>query len=278
MLRHILTMKKIESIFITIVKYSIYLFLLVLIVMSIGRISNVLWYEFNNSIHPPDAKNEEQFTLINDSSGITLNKNTSSRYLYGFNNYSEYANYVGVAGYNLTAKLIAREINETLIVSGGVTANNNVLPEDIQNISKSVNIIKTSSSEVEKKYQYFGNISLDFIRSELGRILFLIILINIFSLVPFLIGDNSKGKREEEVENKKINLFVDLLLTTLVLGLLLTLLPQGNIGSIILSVDLNSGISAFLIIISFILVYLFKLEYVDKKIRRRLRKRIWHRW
>jgi len=46
----------------------------------------------------------------------------------------------------------------------------------------------------------------------------------------------------------------------------LTLLPQGDIGGVILSIDLE-GISAFLIIISFILVYLFKLKFIDKKIK-----------
>lgn len=219
--------------------------------MSAGRIGNILIYESINSL---DISKNDKYSV----------------------------NYGGIIGANLTAKLITfdeilflkkiyGDIPEVMFnerIYGNEFTSINMAPEsaiqytDIQQ-NKSINISRSFTSEQKKPYTgLFGNISLSFIRSEIGRILFLIILINIFQLVKFLIEDN---KNEDKKIEDKLNLFVNLLLTAIVVGLILTLLPQSDVGDVILSLDLATGISAFLLIIAFILISLFKIKYLSEK-------------
>lgn len=260
------------------IRYILYSFIFILILMSIGRIGTVLIIESHNAI-TPESPIIEKFNLTNDGSNITLYKDSSD------NSKKEqyYTNYEGITGKNFTSKLIAldeilfvqkiygsiperllNEKNSENIVANMYIGNTDntlfIAPIDIQS-NKSVNISRTFTSEPKQKYAgYFGNISLSFIRSEIARILFLIILINIYSLVKCLIEDEDKGNGNLK---KKLNNFANLLLSTLVLGLILTLLPQGDVGDVILTIDLQTGISAFLIIISFIIISFFKLKYLQ---------------
>lgn len=261
------------------IRYVIYSFIIILILMSIGRIGTVLIYESFNAIESPNSQIIEKFSIKNDSSNITLYKDISDN----LKNEQYYANYEGIIGDNFTAKLITLDeilfmqkiygsipeillkernyenIPEDRYIVNNMAANYQIAPIDIQS-NKSVIISRTFTSEPKQNYAgLFGNISLSFIRSEIARILFLIILINIFSLVKCLI-------EEEDLEGtkKKLNKFANLLLSTLVLGLILTLLPQGDVGDVILSIDLQTGISAFLIIISFIIISFFKLRYLKE--------------
>lgn len=261
-------------------RYIIYSFIIILILMSTGRIGTVLIYESYNAIEPSESQIVETFNIKNDSSNITLYKDISDN----LKNEQYYANYEGIIGENFTAKLITLDeilfmqkiygsipeilfneknyenIPEDRYIVSNMAANFQIAPIDFHS-NKSVNITRKFTSEPKQNYAgLFGNISLSFIRSEIARILFLIILINIFALVKYLIEE-----KDNENTKKKLNKFADLLLSTLVLGLILTLLPQGDVGDIILSVDLQTGISAFLIIISFIIISFFKLRYLEEK-------------
>jgi len=224
------------------IRYILYSFIIILIVMSIGRIGAVLIVESYNAIETPESQITEKFNLINDSSNITLYKYSSDN----SKNEQYYANYKGITGENFTSKLITldellfvqkiyssiperllQEKNSENIVANMAIGNTDntlsVAPIDIQT-NKSVDISRTFTSEPKQKEAgFFGNITLSFIRSEIARILFLIILINIFSLVKCLIEeeDHRDTKETEEEEHRKtkekLNSFANLLLSTLVL-------------------------------------------------------------
>lgn len=105
------------------------------------------------------------------------------------------------------------------------------------------------SEDPNKFKSFFENLQPNYIRSEIGRILFLIILINIFSIIPDLINE------DKDLKEKK---FFNLIITSLLLALILTLAPEGDIGTIKLNMSFESAISSFLLIISIILIYYFK--------------------
>lgn len=245
-------------------------FLIILILMSIAKIGNVLIYNFINPIsHQQIVGN---FSIKADNNLITLNRSLSEKSL----NVTYYAKYEGINPDKLSFNLTKDEESFAYVVNlytpreagqiyiPNIPENKNVeaLNQPIKNNPIDISREFTFDRKINYLQNFFSNLSFDFIRSEIGMILFLIILINIFSLVPHLLNEESKDgkpdKSQEPKDGKMKELFSYLILTSLILALILTLSPEGDIGAVKLNISLGSSISAFLIIISFILVYLFK--------------------
>lgn len=252
-------------------------FLFILILMSIGRIGVVLIHQ----TLPESIPYDKEFigTLdINpkDDKTIFLNKSLSE----DFKTDTYNVTYKGINKNNLSFNLTIDEeafayiiksapIKEGQVYFSPSLTENMQLTATNQPINNPINISRKFKSEPNKNYlqNYFSYLSLDFIRSEIGRILFLIILINIFLLVPYLINGIKPEDTEKPEDTKKPkvkNLFCGLIITTLILALILTLTPQGDIGgTITFNISFGDAIAAFLIIISFILVYLFMNTEID---------------
>jgi hypothetical protein len=261
-----------------IINKIIRLFIFILIVMSIGRIGVVFFHEVISSVYPSNQQIaiEEKFSIdVDDKSKIILNKNISDK----LKNSSYYARYGGVDKNDLSFNLTKDEESFLDIANAGnpnegaqnyiSNIGNKAIEGQIQVLNNPISISRSLTSEQRNSYSlnYFNNISLNFIRSELGRILFLIILINIYFLVPKLTGVEDKSIGIEE--NKDKRRLSDLILTSLILALILTLTPEGEIGTITLNISPGGAISAFLLIISFILVYLFREGLLENLLRRK---------
>lgn len=258
-------------------------FLIILILMSIGRIGIVFFHESISAIYPSNQQIaiEEKFSIdVNDKSKIILNKNISDKLKYS----SYYARYEGIDKNNLSFNLTKDEESFIDLANAGnpnegaqnyiFNIGNKAIEGQIQILNNPISISRSLTSEQKNSYSlnFFNNISLNFIRSELGRILFLIILINIYFLVPKLTGLNDKPIEIEENKDKYNETkkdFSDLILTSLILALILTLTPEGEIGTISLNISPSGAISAFLLIISIILVYFFKEGHLENLLRRK---------
>lgn len=175
-------------------------FLIILILMSIGRIGVVLIHQTLIEQMPYDKEFIGTLNINpqddNDKT-IFLNKSLSE----DFKTDTYNVTYKGINKNNLSFNLTRDEEAFAYIIksapikegqiyfSPSLTENTQIISLN-QPINNPINISRKFKSELNKNYlqNYFSYLSLDFIRSEIGRILFLIILINIFLLVPNLIN------------------------------------------------------------------------------------------
>lgn len=257
------------------------LFLIILILTSIGRIGVVLYDQLEHPI-PPDQEfiGHLNITPLTNTT-VILNKSLSEDFKTDTYNIT----YEGINKNNFSFNLSIDEEAFAYIVKSGSpikegqtfttsTTNENmnkIIQAQGQYFNNSIIIHRQFKSEQKKDYlqNLFSFLSLDFIRSEIGRILFLIILINIYSLVPYLVENDKQEKNDKKDGFIKISR--SLILTSLILALILTLTPQGDIGTIKLNISLGDAVAAFLIIISFILAYLFMDEDIMDRFKDRLK-------
>ncbi len=234
-------------------------FLIILIIMSIARIGSVLIYQIYPPI--PDLQIVGDSDIKTDNNLVIFNKNIIAK----SQNITYYAKYEGkdIDKNRLSLNLTRDEESFAYVVNlnnprepGQIYSPNlveNMAIAQATNLPLPINIHREFIVKRKINFEnFYSNLSFNFIRNEIGMLLFLIILINIYSLVPSLIGDRKTGPK-----NPDKKLFCYLILTSLILALILTLSPEGDIGEVKLNISLGSAISAFLIIISFILVYLF---------------------
>lgn len=231
------------------------IFLILIIFMSICRIGFVLIDQFRSPISDLNIMGDSNITI--DKNNLIFDKKISAKQ-YDMNYYVKYKN---VDNHNLSFNMTRDEESFVYVVNlnnpkepgqpyiPNLVANMAIMQDSNQPLS-SISIHREFIVKSKFNFQnFYSNLSFNFIRNEIGMIMFLMILINIYSLVPYLIGF-----KDDRTEKRK---FCSLILTSLILALILTLSPEGDIGEVRLNVSFESAISAFLTIISFILVYLF---------------------
>ncbi len=245
------------------IELIIKVFLIIIIIMSICRTGSVLF----DQIYPISELSiigDSKISIGNDKNSVILDRNISVKSSHDVSYRAEYnSKDYNDLSFNLTRdeESFAHVVNlNNLREPGQIYIPNLVANIAIQVPDKSLPIDIRREFKVEREFNlrnFYSSISFNVIRNEIGMILFIIILINIYSLVPILIekSDNKPDNKDEERIRKKN--FCYLIMTSLILALILTLSPEGDIGDVRLNISIQSAISAFLMIISFVLLYLF---------------------